>query len=508
MSGGRMEFSMAFGQSPERGRAAEDEPFRILVLSDLSGRQNRGVCDPIAGRAARTVDIDNVEQVLAKLAPRLELPPATGAEQTLTVAFEELDDFHPDALYKRLALIAALRDLRQRLGDPAIFPQAAAELKASPPEAPPEASSQRQPAGGEFERLLGGEVAAADEADTRPQAQRSGLEDMIRRVVGPHIVSGPDPQQRQLISSVDDATSGLMRTVLHQRDFQALEAAWRGVHFLITSLELDETLQVAVLDVSSAELEADLCAPGSDGAVQQSGLWKLLVEQTVATPGGKRWGLLVGDYLFDRSATDVALLGQLAQVAAGAGAPLVAGAAPGVVGYDSFATAPDAGAWHADADTEAAQRWARLRGHPQADHLGLAAPRFLLRLPYGAKTEPIDSFGFEEVVRPLEDHDRYLWANSAWAIARLFGEAFTERRWYMEGGERVQVDGLPVHSYVEDDESRMKPCAEAFLSARSGEVMLGSGLTPVLSFKGRDAVRVMRIQSIADPPKALCGRWA
>ena len=65
-----------------------------------------------------------------------------------------------------------------------------------------------------------------------------------------------------------------------------------------------------------------------------------------------------------------------------------------------------------------------------------------------------------------------------------------------------------MHSYVEDDESKMKPCAEAFLSVRSGEVMLASGLMPVLSFKGRDAVRVMRIQSIADPPKALCGRWA
>ena len=93
---------------------------------------------------------------------------------------------------------------------------------------------------------------------------------------------------------------------------------------------------------------------------------------------------------------DVEILGQMAQIAAAAHAPFIAGANPTLMGMDSWRelanprdltkifTAPDYAAWRSLRDSE------------DAKYLGLAMPRFLSRLPYGAKTNPVEEFDFEE----------------------------------------------------------------------------------------------------------------
>jgi type VI secretion system protein ImpC len=43
------------------------------------------------------------------------------------------------------------------------------------------------------------------------------------------------------------------------------------------------------------------------------------------------------------------------------------------------------------------------------------------------------------------------------------------------------------------------------LSERALDAMLARGIMPLVSFKDRDAVRLIRLQSIADPPAALGG---
>ena len=57
---------------------------------------------------------------------------------------------------------------------------------------------------------------------------------------------------------LDDTSSGLMRAVLHHPHFQALEATWRGLDFLLRTVETDEELTVSMLDLSRAELASDL----------------------------------------------------------------------------------------------------------------------------------------------------------------------------------------------------------------------------------------------------------
>ena len=130
---GRMKFDFQLGQ-PQTRRAAPrrpDSPMRILVMGDFSGRHSRGVETPadLASRATVAVDIDNFDRALSRLAPRLQLPPSAADGSGLAIEFRQLDDFHPDHLYKSLSLFQALRETRARLLNPATFAQAAAELR-------------------------------------------------------------------------------------------------------------------------------------------------------------------------------------------------------------------------------------------------------------------------------------------------------------------------------------------------------------------------------------------
>jgi type VI secretion system protein ImpC len=129
---------------------------------------------------------------------------------------------------------------------------------------------------------------------------------------------------------------------------------------------------------------------------------------------------------------------------------------------------------------------------PEARYLGLAAPRFLLRLPYGARTDPIEHFDFEEI-EGAPGNDDYLWGNPALlCLAHLDSPGV--------------LTGLPLHAYEKDGETRLQPSAETVLPASVAEAMLERGVIPVIALPNRDALRVARLQSIADPPTRLAGR--
>jgi type VI secretion system protein ImpC len=147
--------------------------------------------------------------------------------------------------------------------------------------------------------------------------------------------------------------------------------------------------------------------------------------------------------------------------------------------------------------------WQQLRQAPFATSLGLAAPRFLLRLPYGRESSPLERFDFEEI--PAAHHEDYLWGNSALACACLLAQTFGETGPNMAGRLYRDVDDLPVHLVEDEGESHIKPCAEALLLDRAIERILEFGIIPIQSFGDRGAIRLVRLQSLADPPAALAG---
>src|SRR5262249_27358580 len=144
---------------------------------------------------------------------------------------------------------------------------------------------------------------------------------------------------------------------------------------------------------------------------------------------------------------------------------------------------------------------------PEASYLGLALPRVLLRLPYGRDTDPVERFAFEEADAPFL-HENYLWGNPALAVTALLASEFAEFGWHLRPERGLELSGLPLHIRSEGGSARCQPCAETLLSERAAARILEAGLMPLVSIKDRDAIRLLRVQSIASPPARLSGPWS
>jgi len=494
----RVGFELRVGQPARVTKPGLDAPFRILVIGDFSGRENRHVANPLTGRHPISIDVDNFDKMLGTFGVELKLSDSGEAGKSIDLSFTKLEDFHPDRLFERIGAFAAMRHLRTRLLNSATFEAAARELggattnglsasSSSPPSPSTEAESESET----LQRLLGKE-----KGPTQPTAQTTGGVDVnafIKNIIAPHVVPNTKPQQAVLVAAVDDGISKQMRGILHHADFQALESAWRGLDFLVRNLELNESLQVYVLDATREELRQDLAADD----LSHTAAYTSLVEQTVGTRGGQPWAVLVGNYTFDQTRADADWLARMGAIAEQAGAPFIATAS------SRFLDAGNAGCTMSDADKDA---WESLRRLPQAAWIGLALPRFLLRLPYGKTTDGIDKFDFEENPVPPK-HDCYLWGNPALGCACLLGQSFGQSGWEFSPEDNLELEGLPLHVYKESGESKMTPCAEVWLSDADYEGLLDCGLMPFFSIRGRDAVRLARFQAVSTPAAALCGRW-
>ena len=503
---GRMEFQFSLPKSVSAPRRPDPSaPPRLLIMADFSGRGQRETSSALADLADRPllrVDADSLNAVMARLAPKLRLPSGveTGAATT-AISFAQLDDFHPDALYRRLEIFQILRRARTRLLNPASFAQAVAELNPAPA---PEPTRSEPGSAGEndaalLERLLG---RSPSPAPARPaDSGTAAINTLLKAIVQPHIVH-TDPRQSAWVAAVDAAIGEQMRAILHQPSFQALEAAWRNVHDLVTNFDGD-AVQVELLDVTRQELLADLRA--ATGDPKATGLYTLLIDRGVRLHDGEPWSLLIGDYSFGATTEDVALLATLGSLAAHAGGPFLAAVAPSALGCPSPSALADPTLW-SPLSAEEREHWRLLRTSAVAPWLGLAIPRVLLRLPYGQKTDPIEQFAFEEMPGG-RDPGAYLWGNPAFVCARLIATSFAEHGWEGGLGDALELDDLPAHVYEDSGERAMQPGTETLLGERALQNILARGFMPVLGHRQRNAVRLARLQSLADPPAALAGPW-
>ena len=509
----KVEVNIVSTMEKTHGSPEPETPFRIAVFGDFSGRTNQGIIDPaLDHRRPLLVDRDNLDEILAKLKVKIKLPILGKESPPVTIGFSELDDFHPDSLFERLEIFEGLRETRKGIKNPSTFVALAKQLKRAdkPSEAvmPPKdveksiESISGQTTGNLLDQVL--EETREKAPETELSKGTSEWDNFLNQIVKPYLVPDIEPQQAEMLDAVDAATSELMQRILHHADFQAIESAWRGVHFLVSRLETDEQLKLYLLDISKAELAADL---GATDNMRSTSIYKLLAEQTVETFGGEPWAVLAGNYTFDQTREDAELLGRMAKIAKSAGAPFISAASTHLLGCESLAETPDPDDWHWKPDTEDGLAWEELRRIPEALYLGLALPRFLLRLPYGADTDPTEQFDFEEM--PLiSEHDDYLWGNPAFACLYLLAQAFSHYGWNLRPGVIQDIEGMPLHIYKEHGESKVKPCAEVVFTERAAERILDCGIMPLLSFKDQDTIRLARFQSLADPLTSLAGRWS
>jgi type VI secretion system protein ImpC len=468
---------------PPRGNR---QAFRIALLGDFSGRSTRlaAMRPKLDGVRPVSVDAGNFEEVMDRMGVEVRLGENGEAP---ALRFSTMDDFHPDEIYARATIFHAVRTARKELKNPVAFVQARAA-------AAPAAERPPLPAGAS---LLD---AIVDASATAPESRHRDLwDEAIQRIVAPHALPSPDPQQEEVRAQLDSVASEMMRIILSHPDFQSIEAAWRSVFLLVRHLETNENLSIELIDISREELLADVLSAAD---IRSTGLWRLLVDEARETPGAVPWSISAALYTFGGSARDFEVLERIAGIAKAAGAPFIAEAHPGLAGCESIAEEPDPDDWKKPLDSVRASGWQRLRSLPEARWIGLAMPRFLLRLPYGAATSSIDSFDFEEMPEP--DHNRYLWGNPAVACVCMLGETFEIEGPGMRPGSVFQLEGVPIHCFRSNEAT---PPAEIWMTERLAESLLDRGLMPLASVRNIDAVQFISFRSIAQPAWPLAGRW-
>ena len=491
-----MQYEVNFGRLGGKPRAASGAAtkFRLALLGDFSGRANAGTLETgetLARRRPIKVDVDSLDDVIAKMRLTLTLPMADDGS-TVSVRIEDIDAFHPDQLVENIELFESLLALRRNLASRAGFDRAAKEVLSWSGEAPlPPAPRQARGAAvatdrklSDFARLVG-RPAAVDTADR-------SVDEMMRRLVGPFVQPARDARQEQLTARVDEALSAAMRRVLHHPDFQAAEAIWRGVEMLVRRIETGARMEIVLYDVSAEELAADLAATD---ALEDTGLYGMLVEQPALDAHQGALSAVVGLYGFELTPPHADLLGRAAQVAAAAGAPFVA-----AIGPDALATP-----FH-DQHPMIQDAWTALQALPQAGYLGLATPRFLLRMPYGKKSDPIDAFAFEEFTRQ-SGLSGMLWGHPALLVGLLMAQSWEKQGAKMQLGAIAGIGDMPYYVYASPDGDPVAlPCTERLYSERQAVQVASYRVMPVLSLRGRPEVRLGGFAALGGG--TLAGFWA
>jgi type VI secretion system protein ImpC len=353
-----------------------------------------------------------------------------------------------------------------------------------------------------FDALMEKSIPAAGRPETRSQVKQAFVtlaEQALRDTV---VVSDDSVATiKAMIAEIDARLTQQINLILHNERFQQVESAWRGLHHLVSNSETDSQLQIRVLNITKKDLGRTLRS--FKGAQwDRSPIFKMIYEAEYGTAGGAPYGCLVGDYYFDQTPGDVELLDQISMTAAAAHAPFIAAAAPTLLGMESWQELQNPSDIKNIFRVSTYAGWNSLRESENAKYIGLTMPRFLARLPYGAKTEPVDEFAFEEDTG-TGNHKSYAWANSAYAMAVNINRSFKEYGWCsrirgLESGGAVE--GLPVHTFPSDDGGvDMKCPTEIAITDRRAFELENSGLMPLLHKKNTDLAYFQAAQSLQKP---------
>ncbi len=305
----------------------------------------------------------------------------------------------------------------------------------------------------------------------------------------------------QLVAELDKKISAQLSNVLHSSRFQKLEGAWRGLHYLVRNTDTSANLKIKFMNISKVELGRTLRR--YKGVIwDQSPIFKKIYEHEFGQFGGEPYGCLVADYEFDHSPGDVALLTEMSKIAAAAHAPFISAASPELFQMDSWSELSNPRDVSKIFTSTEYASWRRLRESNDSRYLALTMPRFVARLPYGPKTNPIEEFGFEEAVNINSPKD-FCWANSAYAMAANVTKAFKLYGWCtkirgVESGGAVDVLPKYVLPSVEDDFDLHCP-TEIAISDRREHELSESGFLPLVYRKNSDMAAFIGAKTLHKP---------
>lgn len=341
-------------------------------------------------------------------------------------------------------------------------------------------------------------------SDVAAKEVDSAVKALARQALGDQALVSDDVMDTvdAMLAKLDEKLSAQMNAILHNKEYQKFESAWRGLAYTLNNAETDASLRVKVLNISKPELQAMMRRyPGAKW--DKSPLHTMVYEQNLGTLGGKPFGCLIGDYEFSQSSGDVNLLNSVSKIAEASLAPFISSASPELLGLDSWneiSTPPDLSEIF---ETPEYAQWNSLRDSENARFVALTLPRVLAREPYGPGSNAVvEEFNF------IEDTDghagtKYGWMNAAHAMASNINRAFKESGWTVRirgvssGGE---VANLPTHVFDTGDGAKDIKCpTEVSITDRREGELSKAGLIGLIHRQHTDKAAFIGAQSLYRP---------
>lgn len=353
----------------------------------------------------------------------------------------------------------------------------------------------------DFEQLLNAEFKPkSDEAN---EAVHGAVKTLIAQAMqnANLVKDGVINTIEAIIAELDKKLSMQVNEIIHHKDFQNMESAWRGLSYLVNNTATNESLKIKVLNISKNEL-AKTIKKFKGTAWDQSPLFKKIYEEEYGTAGGEPFGALIGDYYFNQTAPDIELLRGISQIAAASHAPFISAADPSMMNLSSWQELANPRDITKIFSTPEYAAWRSFRESDDSRYVALTLPRVLSRMPYGPNTNPVEEFAFDED-SGSGDSSKYAWMNAAYGMAVNINRSFSEYGWCarIRGVESGGVvDSLPTHTFPSDDGGMMMKCpTEIAITDRREAELSKNGFLPLCYWKNTDYAVFIGGQTVNKP---------
>ncbi len=302
------------------------------------------------------------------------------------------------------------------------------------------------------------------------------------------------------IEKIDKILSKQTDVILHNKKFQALEARWKGLWYLIVNIEMSEYLKVRVLSTNTHEVLGDLNKAAS---FDQSQLFKKIYEEEFDTFGGLPYSCIVADFMdFDRSVPAMDILQKLTTVCAAAHAPLLTSAGAELFNWSDYASLAKPRDLKKIFDSAELASFNGFRDAEDSRYCSMFLPKVLMRVPFDVVNNPIVKFGYTETVNG-SDNGQFCWGNAAYCMAVKICQAFAKYKWTatirgVEGGGLVE--SLPVYTYkTSEGDTVMKCPTEVTITDRREKELSDLGFISICHAKDKNFATFFGGQTVQKP---------
>ena len=501
-------------EQPETFGAREraSAPFRILLVSDLVP-QRSGPVDWSDGTHVHRVDTNRFAAFMAEMAPQctVDVPNVLGEtpkKLDVSLSFTALDDFRPGSIARQIPVLAHfldVRDLIQAVGDgdmelevfrerletlgvdadwtDEMYRMLAGDDAPEKPSAPPSSPSEEED--DSLNRLLGMVDVEDDEDDGTPASapvesppangdvgSMPFVDALMDAVSGRDASRGVEPSAvERLLVKVDRMLADQVTHVLEHPTVRRLEAAWRGLKFLVDRLNVREGIQLVVL-------------PCGRGDLHEAMHHQVIVPEHRDDRDEPSIALILLDDAFGRGYRDIEQLTDLAETGESLQTPLVASVSPDFFGLPKMSGLAKLPTLRPHLQGSEYAEWKALRANEASQFLALALPSFLLRYPYGPD-RPADAFAIDE--------SEGLWGGAALAVGALAAQSFADTGWPTHLANYA-VENLPV----QPGRGGHSPLAALLPGSKQSE-LARAGFVVLSAKPNHDAVRITHVSMVQRP---------